>query len=98
MITRQQGNSNLRQDLAQAVLKRGAHVLLNFDCIEGRKFALLHSLLSFGMLQPMTGRFPSEPWANSTRPIANQAGHVMGAPTLRRIDNQGTLQPQLLAQ
>ena len=50
------------------------------------------------MLQPMTGRFPSEPWANSTRPIANQAGHVMGAPTLRRIGNQGALQPQLLAQ
>ena len=50
------------------------------------------------MLQPVAGRFPRQPWAYSTRPIADQTGHVMRAPTLSRIGNQRTLQPQLLAQ
>ena len=98
MITGQERNADLGEDLAQAVFQGNAHVGLHLVGIEGGQLALLDPLLGFGVGEPMAGGLPGEPWADRTGAVTDQAGHVMGAPALGGVNHQGAAQTQLLPQ
>ena len=94
VVTGQQGNADLGEDLAQAIFEGLAHIGLGLVGREGWQFAPLDQRLHLGLGQPMAGGFPGEPGANGTGAVADQAGQVVGAPALGRVNNEGGLQAQ----
>ena len=94
VIAGQQRDTDLGEDLAQAILQGLAHVGLHLIGGEGGQLAPLDVGLHLGLGQPVARRFPGEPGAHGAGAIADQAGHVMGAPALGRVHHQGGLQAQ----
>ena len=50
------------------------------------------------MREPVARGLPGEPGADGAGAVADQAGHVVGAPALGGVDHQGAAQTQLLTQ
>ncbi|NDH88445.1 MAG: FAD-binding protein, partial [Actinobacteria bacterium] len=92
VITGEQGDADLGEDLAETVLQGDPHIRLGVSRGEGRQLALFDSLLSFGMGQPVAGGLPGEPGADGTSAVADQTSEVMGAPALGGLHHQRTAQ------